>query len=121
MSDFLAEYRTKFPEYNDLPDDQLASALNQKYNAETGANLPIEEFHVAIGFQQTPPEAEAVPVERSMLSLVDEKLTNTFGPDSSIEPKTLDADTMGAPEDSAYRRFMGNDVPNIVKSSDFDS
>lgn len=58
MSEFLKQYRTKFPQYDDLSDTDLVTALHRKNNADTGADMPLEEFNSAIGY--APP---AEPVE----------------------------------------------------------
>ena len=54
MSDFLKEYRAKYPEYNDIPDDKLVGALHLKYNNDAGAELTPEEFYSGIGYNPEP-------------------------------------------------------------------
>lgn len=41
----LAEIRQKYPQYNDLPDEELAQSLHQKYYAD----MPYGEFRQSIG------------------------------------------------------------------------
>lgn len=52
MSEFIAKFRERYPEYNDMPDDQLASALHKKYYSD----IPVEQFNQKIGLQ--PPAQE---------------------------------------------------------------
>lgn len=64
----VAEIRKKYPEYEDLSDEQLVNGLHSKYYSD----IPIEEFYGKVGFskqteepkQQTPTPQEAPkPVE----------------------------------------------------------
>ncbi|MBL8506268.1 MAG: hypothetical protein JNJ51_07920, partial [Methylobacillus glycogenes] len=43
----LAEVRSKFPQYDDLPDDALVGALHKKYYSD----IPEAEFHSQVGYQ----------------------------------------------------------------------
>lgn len=54
----IAEIRAQYPQYNDLSDDQLASALHAKFYSD----MPRDEFDAKIGLGQQP---EAKP-ERSL-------------------------------------------------------
>lgn len=54
----IAEIRAQYPQYNDLSDDQLASALHAKFYSD----MPRDEFNAKIGLGQQP---EAKP-ERSL-------------------------------------------------------
>jgi hypothetical protein len=54
----MQDVRAKFPQYNDMSDDQLASALHQKFYAD----MPQDQFYSQIGY--TPkPAAPATPPE----------------------------------------------------------
>jgi hypothetical protein len=44
------EVRQKYPQYNDLSDDQLAAGLHQKYYSD----MPFNDFASAIGYEPTP-------------------------------------------------------------------
>lgn len=44
----IKEFRQKYPQYNDMPDDQLAKSLHQKFYAD----MPFEDFAGKIGLQQ---------------------------------------------------------------------
>ena len=54
----IAEIRAQYPQYNDLSDDQLASALHAKFYSD----MPRDEFNAKIGLGKQP---EAKP-ERSL-------------------------------------------------------
>ena len=47
MSQFIQDFRAKHPEYNDIADDQLVSALHQKYYSD----ISIEQFNDRIGYK----------------------------------------------------------------------
>jgi hypothetical protein len=47
----LAEFRQKYPQYDDLNDEQLAGALHQKYYS----NMPQDDFFTKIGFKAYDP------------------------------------------------------------------
>lgn len=94
MSQFIQDFRKKYTQYDDMPDDQLVNALHQKYYSD----IPMQEFTQRIGYepiqqvtgQQTPqqmqqpaPQIDAftgatqqAPQQKSMLDLVGEKLAN---------------------------------------------
>ena len=48
----LAEFRTQFPQYNDMPDDVLAQSLHQKYYSD----IPFDQFSNSIGLQASVPD-----------------------------------------------------------------
>lgn len=48
---FIQSYRQKYPEYDDLSDHQLTTALHRKYQADTGEQVSIEEFGREIGHE----------------------------------------------------------------------
>lgn len=50
----LAEVRTKHPEYDDMSDAELASALHKKFYSD----IPLDDFHKKVGFDTTKYEAE---------------------------------------------------------------
>lgn len=103
MSQFIQDFRAKYPQYEDVPDDQLVTSLHSKYYSD----MPIDQFNQKIGFQpvvttpqDTLPVAEGslpqqqdlqnlpqqpdgfagaamkAPEEKSMLELFTEKLGN---------------------------------------------
>jgi phospholipid N-methyltransferase len=88
VSQFIQDFRAKNPQYNDLPDDQLVSALHNKFYSD----IPVEQFNQQIGFQPVQPieqqpiqqqevdgftgAAMKAPEDKSMLELVGDKLEN---------------------------------------------
>ena len=56
----LAEFRQKFPQYDDIGDEQLAGALHKKYYSD----MPEAEFRAKIGLAapSAPPEPSAAPL-----------------------------------------------------------
>jgi len=46
----IAEIRQKYPQYNDLSDEQLAKGLHQKYYA----NMSFDDFSQRIGLSKMP-------------------------------------------------------------------
>jgi hypothetical protein len=54
----LAEIRTKYPQYADMPDDKLAGALHQKFYSD----MPFADFSQRVGYQP-PTEADANAAE----------------------------------------------------------
>ena len=50
MSEFIQSFREQNPQYNDMADDQLVTALHGKYYSD----IPIEQFNQKIGFQVAP-------------------------------------------------------------------
>ena len=56
----IAEIRKKYPEYEDLSDEQLVNGLHSKYYSD----MPIEEFYGKVGFSkqtEEPKPEEAAP------------------------------------------------------------
>lgn len=51
----ISEVRSKYPQYSDLSDKQLAEGLHKKYYSD----LPFEDFAKRIGYSTAPPETVA--------------------------------------------------------------
>lgn len=60
----IAEVRQKFPQYNDLTDDQLAHGLHDKYYAD----MPFDQFASKIGLDSAP--QPSAPTQRTALQEV---------------------------------------------------
>lgn len=59
----MQEVRAKFPQYNDMTDEQLAGALHRKFYSD----MPFDQFAQKVGLvQQTVNTAEKVDRERSL-------------------------------------------------------
>lgn len=71
----VAEIRKKYPEYDDLSDEQLVNGLHSKYYSD----MPIEEFYGKVGFskqtgeptQPTPAKQETPPPPTEQQDLAD--------------------------------------------------
>lgn len=50
----LAEFRAKYPQYDDMTDEQLADAFHKKFYAD----MPREEFNAKIGYKDVPTRYE---------------------------------------------------------------
>lgn len=48
----LSELRLKYPQYNDLSDEQLVNSFHKKYYSD----IPLEKFHQQIGYKQAEEE-----------------------------------------------------------------
>jgi hypothetical protein len=51
----LKELRAKYPQYNDMPDEELADKFHAKYYSD----MPIEEFDRKLGLQRKSGAAQA--------------------------------------------------------------
>ena len=62
----LEEIRAKYPQYNHLPDQEIADRLYGKYYSE---KMPVEEFYSKIGFipDASTQSQNANPEEKSCL------------------------------------------------------
>jgi phospholipid N-methyltransferase len=54
VSEFIQDFRVKNPQYDDLADDQLVTALHSKYYSD----IPIEQFNQKIGYQSVSSDIE---------------------------------------------------------------
>lgn len=92
MSEFIQNFRVKNPQYNDMPDDQLVTALHNKYYSD----IPVEQFNQKIGFQ--PVQAIEQPIEQQ-----------------PIQQQEVDGFTgaaMKAPEDKSMLELVGDKLEN---------
>ncbi len=88
MSEFIKKFRLDNPAYNDMPDDQLVTALHNKYYSD----IPVEQFNQKIGFQ----------------------LVQSLTPDQSIEQQPIQQQevdgftgaAMKAPEDKSMLELV---------------
>lgn len=59
----MQDVRTKFPQYNDMTDEQLATALHRKFYSD----MPFDQFAAKVGFpQQTVNAGDKTDRERSL-------------------------------------------------------
>lgn len=108
----LAEYRAKYPQYNDLSDEQLADGLHRKYYSD----IPKEEFYGKIGFGGAPkPKMDrGTAAATGVADAVTFNNTDEFGaPLVSGAVKALGGDFGGAARDVG-RAFGGLDVLGMI-------
>jgi hypothetical protein len=81
----MQEVRTKFPQYNDMPDRELADALHSKFYAD----IPKPEYYKSIGFQDTTgaPATLATPQKPGFLGEVWNAARNRVGQLQQITDK----------------------------------
>lgn len=92
MSEFIKKFRLENPSYDDMPDDQLVTALHNKYYSD----IPVEQFNQKIGFQ--PVQAIEQPIEQQ-----------------PIQQQEIDGFTgaaMKAPEDKSMLELVGDKLEN---------
>ena len=115
MSEFLREFRERYPEYNDIGNDQLVSGLHRKYAAEKAPDITLEQFKSSIGYMGDvqPPAPAAVPAmqtrepqplqqqpvpampqQKSMFDLVAEKMAN-YGAAAGERASDIGASVLG--------------------------
>ena len=80
MSQFIADFRQKNPQYDDMADDQLVTALHGKYYSD----IPIEAFNQQIGFQVAPID----PVVSDPVAEQEPGLIAQPRPQDPVEPMT---------------------------------
>lgn len=111
MSQFIKDFRQTNPQYNDMADDQLVSALHNKYYSDMDA----EAFNQKIGYQTiaeepieqaqaVEPKAEVIPQQEAIEPMQAE-------PMQAVEPSMLDL--VG----SKLSEFAADPVPNAFKGA----
>ncbi|WP_297331325.1 LPD38 domain-containing protein [Pseudoalteromonas sp.] len=80
MSEFIQSFREQNPQYNDMADDQLVTALHGKYYSD----IPIEQFNQKIGFQVSPVD----PVVSESVAEQDPGLIAQPRPQEPVAPMT---------------------------------
>ena len=92
MSQFIQEFRVKNPQYNDMQDEQLVTALHKKYYSD----IPFDQFSQKIQFQAQPtiePEAPSQMIQtkqdQSSVAGVDAPVSEDLS-SGAIEPKTTE-------------------------------
>ena len=80
----LAEVRSKYPQYNDMPDVALADALHQKFYAD----IPKDQFYKQIGLTATAPTSMVAP--QQMASQIPGQVsTSQARPEPSLQDKIM--------------------------------
>lgn len=93
MSEFITDFRTKNPQYNDMADDDLVGALHTKFYSD----IPIEQFSERIGYQ---PPAEDSFIQASPRPQEVAPIQTGYGASSDLpiqEPQRLDTQEPSKP------------------------
>ena len=98
----LADVRTKYPQYKDVPDAKLADALHDKFYS----HVPLEKFHQAIGYDPAAEAEEKSLKGQGWATPLEMGLTYGQGPDIDA---TVNAAVTG--EENLVRRLTGRPIP----------
>jgi hypothetical protein len=104
----ISEIRARYPQYDDMSDEDLARALHGKYYSD----MPYEDFTAKIGLGQAPTGAGAQPQGKSVGGFVKNIGTDAYNIASGIASGAYNAgyklitDAGGAAQDVA--NFAGN-------------
>lgn len=128
MSQFIQDFRAKYPQYQDVADDQLVSALHAKYYSD----IPIEQFNQRIGYQPPAPQ----PIQQQPVDLQDVEVDGFTGAARKVEPlaqqpiqqpapqaipeQQVDGFTgaaMKAPEEQSMMELVGSKLANWGKGA----
>lgn len=117
----IGDFREKYPQYNDLSDEQLAQGLHQKFYSD----IPFEEFSSKIGLKSeekdrypTLAAAADVPLSfgRGVVSGI-KMISDAFGADSSASKALQSADTYLADLMSAQSKKDAAEVSRIMQEA----
>lgn len=114
MSQFIKDFRVKNPAYDDMPDDQLVSALHNKYYSD----IPLEQFNQTIGFsqQQAPITSQEAtlhqPVQQSPVVQQSAPLTVQSQPVDGFTGATIKA-----PEEKSMLELISEKTTNILSGA----
>lgn len=121
MSDFIKSFREQNPQYNDMADDQLVTALHGKYYSD----IPVEQFNQKIGFQISPTEPlqqDNLPVNANSGALpsnnlpIQQETLPEQGNNLPVQQQPVDGFTgaaMKAPEDQSMLELVGSKLSEI--------
>lgn len=118
----LADFREKYPQYNDWSDEELAEGLYQKFYSD----MPVNDYRQHVGLPPIRPEAP----EPSLSERISSKLTDTglafFGPnepESDPSPRLSDQVFAGFDEYRANRALSGaiDQAENILEAEDLET
>ena len=106
MSQFIKDFRQTNPQYNDMADDQLVSALHRKYYSDMDA----EAFNQKIGYQSIAEEPiEQAQAAESQVEAIPQQ--EAIDPMQAAEPSMLDL--VG----SKLSELSADPVPNAFKGA----
>lgn len=99
----MQDVRAKFPQYNDMSDEQLATALHRKFYSD----MPFEQFAAKVGLTQPKPQTVADGKTDSEVSVSDTAVDagKSFG--TGVEQGTIGLLNMGGDLASLARNTIG--------------
>ena len=80
----LAEVRSQYPQYNDMPDVALADALHQKFYAD----IPKDQFYKQIGLTANAPTSMVAPSQMAS-QIPGQVSTSQARPEPSLQDKIM--------------------------------
>jgi hypothetical protein len=80
----LAEVRSKYPQYNDMPDVALADALHQKFYAD----IPKDQFYKQVGLTANAPTSMVAPSQMAS-QIPGQVSTSQARPEPSLQDKIM--------------------------------
>lgn len=111
MSQFIADFRTKNPQYNDMADDQLVSALHNKYYSDMDAAA----FSQKIGYQSATEQAQAI--EPQLEPAQPEAIQSEVIPQQAIPEQVAQEQSMLDMVGSKLSELAADPVPNAFKGA----
>lgn len=118
MSEFIKSFRDKNPQYNDMADEQLVTALHGKFYSD----MPIDQFNQKIGFQiqlTEPIQQESLPISANTSAFPGETLPIQQGtlPAQQMQPQAIDAYSgamQKAPQEMSMIELIGSKIKNVA-------
>ena len=109
----LQDFRSKYPQYKDIPDEELAKALHQKYYS----NVPYEQYAARLGVGTTaPPVAPAPPKEMPKGSSFVRGLRDPIDAGAQFLPRALSFITsLGGNAPNAISKFLDSEARRVDK------
>jgi hypothetical protein len=103
VSQVIADYRAKNPQYDEVPDEKLVPALHNKYYS----TMPIEEFTQKIGYQPI----QADPIQQEMPDQIDQGIQQPIQQDQTIDAYSGAA--MPAQQEKPMMQLIGEKLTNL--------
>lgn len=109
----LQEFRSKYPQYNNVSDEDLARALHQKYYS----SIPYEQYAAQLGItQQVPAQAPAAPQQMPTGSGFVRGLRDPIDAGAQFLPRALAFVTsLGGAAPNAVSRFLEREAKRVDK------
>jgi GNAT superfamily N-acetyltransferase/phospholipid N-methyltransferase len=115
VSQFIADFRKKNPQYNDMADDQLVSALHRKYYSD----MDVEAFNQKIGYQSVAeqPIEQVQAVEPQVEPTQAKAIQSEVIPQQEVIEQQEQEPSMFDMVSSKLNELAADPVPNAVKGA----